>query len=140
MSSPLPDGELTSRFGDRRDPRDGRTSHHDGVDLAAARGTAVLAPASGSVKLVSLAYGTDGHDGKTVILDHGDGIETLYAHLDAILVKEGDEVTAGQTIGRVGSSGWVTGPHLHFEVLRDGQPIDPASVVLDLTTPPKPEK
>lgn len=132
MVNPLPGGRLTSGFGARHNPQNGRRSQHRGVDLAAPRGTAVVAPAAGRVKVASERYGADGQHGKTVILDHGDGSETLYSHLDAILVESGEVVAAGQAIGRVGSTGWVTGPHLHFEVLEHGTPVDLASLVLDL--------
>jgi murein DD-endopeptidase MepM/ murein hydrolase activator NlpD len=129
MASPVPEAELTSGFGARRDPKDGRGRPHRGVDLAAPRGTPVLAPAAGRVAMAAESWGEDGRYGRTVLVDHGEGYQTVYTHLDAILVAEGDQVEAGSTLGRVGTSGWVTGPHLHFEVLRDGEPVDPASVI-----------
>ncbi len=136
LANPLPDGKLTSGFGARRDPKDGRRTHHDGVDISAPLGTAVLAPAAGRVKVATDHYGSDDRHGKTVVIDHGDGLETLYAHLDTILVERGQAVAAGDRIGTVGSTGWVTGPHLHLEVLEDGKPVDPASLVLGIERPP----
>jgi murein DD-endopeptidase MepM/ murein hydrolase activator NlpD len=78
------------------------------------------------VAVVAERYGEDGRLGRTVVLDHGGGLETLYAHLGSIAVAAGDALEAGDVIGAVGSSGWVTGPHLHLEVRLDGRPIDPA--------------
>jgi murein DD-endopeptidase MepM/ murein hydrolase activator NlpD len=135
LDNPLPAAHLSSGFGARRDPRDGTASRHAGVDLVAPRGTAVHAPAAGRVRLVADDYGEDGRYGRTVVIDHGGGLETQYSHLDAALVRPGQEVAVGEVIGRVGASGWVTGPHLHLEVHRDGEPVDPASYIPELETP-----
>jgi len=110
-------GRVTSRFG----PRWGRM--HNGMDFAAPTGTPVYAAASGTVTYADWA----GTYGRLVIIDHGNGLETRYAHLSQILVKEGDQVQRGQRIALVGSTGNSTGPHLHFEVRVDGEPQDPAS-------------
>ena len=105
------------------------TGHmHTGIDLAAARGTPVRAALEGTAHVVVSATGYGLH----VILDHGDGLTTLYAHLDSVAVVDGDVVAAGDVIGAVGSSGNSTGPHLHFEVRRDGIAEDPT---LDVALP-----
>lgn len=101
---------------------------HSGIDLAAARGTPVMATLPGSVAVIVSATGYGLH----VVIDHGGGLSSLYGHLDTALVMTGDFVTAGQVIGTVGSSGNATGPHLHFEIRRDGIAEDPR---LDLTLP-----
>lgn len=129
LANPLPDAEVTSGFGDRRDPRDGRRRPHEGVDLSAPAGTVVHAPAAGRVTVAAERYGDDGRLGRTVVIDHGGGLETLYAHLGSMAVAAGERVEAGEEIGRVGSSGWVTGPHLHLEVRQDGRPVDPAGPI-----------
>jgi murein DD-endopeptidase MepM/ murein hydrolase activator NlpD len=114
-------GNVTSRFGFRRHPVFRLRQFHQGLDIAAARGTPVLAASAGRV----LFAGWYGGYGKLVVLDHGQGISTLYGHLSAILVKPGQAIAQGQPIGRVGSTGYSTGPHLHYEVRQNGRPIDP---------------
>jgi murein DD-endopeptidase MepM/ murein hydrolase activator NlpD len=119
---PLPTGaHLTSHFGWRADPLDGQARFHSGVDLAAAYGTAVPSAAAGRVVFAGeqAGYGT------TVVVEHGPGLETRYAHLSASVVRVGDSVAVGQTLGRVGRTGRSTGPHLHFEVVHDGRRVDP---------------
>lgn len=101
---------------------------HSGIDLAAARGTPVMATLPGVVTVILSATGYGLH----VIIDHGDGLSSLYGHLDTVLVESGDYVAGGQVIGTVGSTGNATGPHLHFEIRRDGIPEDP---LLDLALP-----
>jgi len=101
---------------------------HAGVDLAAARDTPVRAVLAGVARVVHSAYGYGLH----VLLDHGGGLVTLYAHLASTAVNTGDAVGAGEVIGTVGSTGNSTGPHLHFEVRRDGVPEDPQ---LDVALP-----
>ena len=126
LANPVPEGRVSSGFGGRRDPKDGRSRPHEGLDLAAPAGAAVRASAAALVTVAAERYGEDGRLGRTVVLDHSAGLETLYAHLGSIAVAEGDRVEAGEVIGAVGSSGWVTGPHLHLEVRLDGRPADPA--------------
>ena len=109
-------GSLNSRFG----PRWG--SFHSGIDIGAAAGTSVGAAASGKVVLAT--YSNYGY-GNYVIVRHGDGSETLYAHLSRIYVSLGQQVGQGETIGTVGCTGWCTGPHLHFEVRIGGVAVDP---------------
>ena len=114
-------GPVTSRFGFRRHPIFRLRQFHQGVDIAAPRGSRVLAAFDGKV----LFAGWYGGYGKLVILDHGGGTSTLYGHLSAILVKPGQVVARGQLIGNVGSTGYTTGPHLHYEVRQNGRPIEP---------------
>ena len=120
---PLPAeaGELTSGFGQRIHPVTQQQQHHRGLDLKAPRGTSILASAAGTVKEAKY----DGGYGNCVILDHGNGVLTRYAHMSEILVETGSKVAAGALIGRVGSTGRSAKPHLHFEILKDGKPIDP---------------
>jgi murein DD-endopeptidase MepM/ murein hydrolase activator NlpD len=115
------DGRVSSRFGPRADPFTGEHRHHAGVDFAAPEGSEIRAARSGRVVFA----GARGGYGNAVELDHGDGVTTLYAHASDLLVREGDRVAAGEPIGRVGSTGRATGPHLHFEVRNDRQPQDP---------------
>jgi murein DD-endopeptidase MepM/ murein hydrolase activator NlpD len=114
-------GVFTSGFGIRRHPLFGIRHLHRGTDIAAPYGAAVLAAAPGRV----IYAGWFGGYGKIVVLDHGGGVSTLYGHLSAILVRPDDVVTRGQIIGRVGSTGFSTGPHVHFEIRIDGVPVDP---------------
>jgi murein DD-endopeptidase MepM/ murein hydrolase activator NlpD len=95
---------------------------HSGVDLAAPAGIAVLAPANGVARV-----GVGGPCGIHVLLQHGGGLETLYCHLSAATVGDGQAVEAGQQIGSIGATGFATGPHLHFEVHRNGRAVDPAA-------------
>ena len=118
---PLTNG-VTSTFGWRADPLTGESRFHRGVDLRAAYGTEVPAAAGGTV----VYAGERGTYGTFVAVRDGQGVETRYAHLSAALVKEGDEIAAGTPIGRVGSSGRSAAPHLHFEVLVNGERVDPA--------------
>ncbi|MDR7418542.1 MAG: peptidoglycan DD-metalloendopeptidase family protein [Armatimonadota bacterium] len=114
-------GPFTSRFGLRTHPLFGRRHFHTGVDIAAPRGTPVRVAMDGIV----LFAGWYGGYGKLVVVDHGGGISTLYGHLSAILVSAGERVSRSQVIGKVGSTGYSTGPHLHYEVRQNGRPIDP---------------
>lgn len=99
---------------------------HSGIDLAAALGTPVIAALGGSVAVLHSSGGYGLH----VIVDAGDGLTTLYGHLSAVLVISGDTVNTGQVIGLVGSTGNSTGPHLHFEIRRDGVPFDPLTELI----------
>jgi murein DD-endopeptidase MepM/ murein hydrolase activator NlpD len=123
-------GRASSGYGDRFDPIQHKEIKHPGFDLAAPTGTTVDAAASGTVTHA----GPAGTYGNLIIIKHADGVETRYAHLSATSVKEGDTVQAGQPIGAVGTTGYSTGPHLHFEVRKDGKPIDPAPL-LPINTP-----
>lgn len=116
---------VTSAFGWRSDPLTATPRFHGGIDLGAAYGQSVPAAAKGRV----VEVGDRGNYGTTVVIDHGSGVRTRYAHLSAVTVAVGDQVGQSQEIGRIGQSGRATGPHLHFEVTRDGQRIDPAAVM-----------
>lgn len=118
---PVPPGPVLSGYG-WRTGRDGRQEFHAGVDLAARQGEPVRAAATGVVKAVGeepAGYG------RYVILDHGEGWETLYAHNDRILVAAGRQVRRGQAIARAGRTGNATAPHVHLEVRLAGSPVDP---------------
>ena len=112
-------GSVSSRFGERA----GRRTSHKGVDLAGASGSPVVAADNGTV--ITAEYRSD--YGNIIIIDHNNGLTTYYAHLSKISVNVGDVVEKGNTVGLVGSTGISTGPHLHFEVRRNGTPIDPYS-------------
>jgi murein DD-endopeptidase MepM/ murein hydrolase activator NlpD len=115
-------GRPTSGYGLRTDPVHGKSIHHAGFDLASTAGTEVAAAARGTV----VHAGPAGTYGNLVTLRHDNGFETRYAHLSAVDVQVGDQIEAGQGVGKVGSTGHSTGPHLHFEIRQDGRPIDPA--------------
>ena len=118
---PIDGAELVSSFGNRDDPLTGRRAFHGGLDFAAESGTAIQAAAGGKVTVA----GFKADFGWVVEVEHGNGLSTRYAHASLLFVKVGDLVTPGDRIAAVGSSGRSTGPHLHFEVLRHGQAIDP---------------
>ncbi|WP_395397444.1 M23 family metallopeptidase [Novosphingobium sp. BL-8A] len=122
---PVRGGEQTSGFGMRHHPILGGTRFHDGVDLAAHAGDGVFATAGGRVT----SAGWNGGYGLAVTVDHGHGVETRYAHLSRVNVAAGEEVRAGEILGRVGSTGLSTGPHLHYEMRRFGRPVDPATTL-----------
>jgi len=114
-------GPITSGFGWRIDPFIHRRALHTGIDIAAPMGAPIAAAADGTVIYVGWMTGY----GNVVVLDHGNGVSTVYAHLSASAVHVGQVVHRGEIIAHVGMTGWSTGPHLHFEVRQDGQPIDP---------------
>jgi murein DD-endopeptidase MepM/ murein hydrolase activator NlpD len=114
-------GWISSTFGMRRDPFTGADDFHPGLDISADHGEAIHAPADGVVSGASYA----GNYGNLVTIDHGFGIETRYAHLSRYAVAQGQQVRRGQTIGYVGSTGRSTSPHLHYEVLVNGQLTNP---------------
>ena len=114
-------GTITSQFGYRTDPISGETSYHSGTDIAAPAGSPILAAASGTVTIANALDSWGGGYGYYIRIDHGGGLETLYAHCSAICVTTGQQVRAGQVIGYVGQTGRATGNHLHFEVYQDGQ-------------------
>ncbi|MGO1000249.1 M23/M56 family metallopeptidase [Lysobacter sp. CA196] len=122
FSSPMRKPRISGHFGEVGPPR---TNPHRGLDFAAARGTPVHAPAAGVVVAATERYDDAPNYGTVVVLDHGGGWQSLYAHLDAYEVQLGQQVASGERIGRVGSTGKVTGPHVHVEMLRNGQRVDP---------------
>jgi murein DD-endopeptidase MepM/ murein hydrolase activator NlpD len=119
------EGRITSRFGLRRHPILKRCLAHQGVDIAAPHGTEVHALRKGRVVFSGWQAGY----GNTVIIDHGDGVTSKYAHNSENLVKAGDEVDGSTVIARVGSTGKSTGPHLHLEVIENGERVDPLPVL-----------
>jgi murein DD-endopeptidase MepM/ murein hydrolase activator NlpD len=112
---------VTSHFGWRRDPFTGKAKFHRGIDVRAAYGEDIQTAGAGRV----VFSGNQRGYGTTVIVQHADGVKTRYAHLSAALVSAGDQVQAGQVLGRAGRSGRATGTHLHFEVMADGKHVDP---------------
>jgi murein DD-endopeptidase MepM/ murein hydrolase activator NlpD len=128
---PVAGGEATDSFGGRRDPFGGGSSEfHSGQDISAERGTVVYAAGIATVRFA----GTQSGYGQIVILDHGDGITTRYGHLSKIEVVSGQQLARGEIIGRVGSTGRSTGPHLHYEVRIHEEPVNPRAYL------PAPEK
>jgi murein DD-endopeptidase MepM/ murein hydrolase activator NlpD len=117
-------GRLTSGFGSRFHPILGYVRFHDGVDLAASAGTPIVAAADGRV----VGAGWRGGYGQEVQIAHAGGVQTLYGHMSRIAAYAGELVHKGQVIGYVGSTGLSTGPHLHFEVTKNGRPVNPMSV------------
>ncbi|MBQ1833842.1 MAG: M23 family metallopeptidase [Treponema sp.] len=126
MTLPLEKSVLTSPFGMRISPISGKWLMHKGIDMAAPTGTQIHACKAG--KVVS-AIAMDYTYGNYVILDHGKGMTSLYAHMSKMLVSKGDYVSAGQVIGLVGQTGLATGPHLHFEIKLNGELQDPQKYI-----------
>jgi murein DD-endopeptidase MepM/ murein hydrolase activator NlpD len=116
-------GPITSPFGMRMHPVYGRPILHAGIDIAAATGTTIAAAADGRV----IVAGYEGDCGKMVAIDHHGGLSTIYCHMSQIFVGVGQDVQRGQAIGAVGMTGDATGPHVHFQVMENGHPVDPMS-------------
>lgn len=114
-------GRVSGSFGERIDPFSGEGAFHRGVDIAADVGTRIIAPADGVVRFSEIVNGY----GRTVLIDHGNGISTLYGHMSGYAVTPGELVHRGDTIGYVGQSGRSTGPHLHYEVRIFNTPVNP---------------
>lgn len=121
------DGWVTSPFGKRISPFTGQVDMHTGIDISGKVGTPIIAPAQGVVKFA----GEDGTYGKTVVVTHGMGLTTRYAHMDKISVQEGDKLSRGDLIGELGNTGRSTGPHLHYEVRLNGVSVDPMRYILN---------
>ena len=115
------EGMVTGSFGERIDPFNGEGAFHSGVDIGSSYGHAIIAPADGVVTLTE----TMGGYGKTIMIDHGNGISTRYGHLSGFAVTAGQHIQRGEVIGYVGESGRSTGPHLHYEVRINDTPVNP---------------
>ena len=124
-------GWLSDSFGRRRDPFTGAPDYHSGLDISAVRGDPVLSTANGTV----VAAQRSGAYGKMVVVDHGFGLSTRYAHLDSIRVKPGERVRRGEVVGLAGSTGRATGSHLHYEVLVYGRHLNPLQFLLNRARP-----
>jgi len=114
-------GHVNSEYGPRRSPWTGVREHHGGIDIGSPPGTPVKCPAAGTV----VEAASWGDYGTHVTLDHGNGVRSIYGHLQKLEVKTGQKVERGQVLGLVGSTGRSTGPHLHYEILVQGNPVDP---------------
>lgn len=122
---PITKGWLSSHYGTRKDPFSGRPSLHKGVDFAGKEGAAIIATAAGIVSWANDRFGY----GKLIEINHGKGLKTRYGHNKEILVKVGDLVSKGQVIGKMGSTGRSTGPHVHYEILHNNKQINPIKYV-----------
>ncbi len=119
--SPIENGRYTSYFGYRINPITGEFSFHTGLDIAATKGTAIRAAWNGTVTKV----GEDSQAGKYIFLEHDDGFVTFYCHCSEITAQKGAVIRQGETIAKVGSTGWSTGPHLHFEIRKNNIRMNP---------------
>jgi murein DD-endopeptidase MepM/ murein hydrolase activator NlpD len=122
---PLGAARLTSGFGGRRDPINGRRGFHEGVDFAGPHGSAILTPADGVVTFSGRMRGY----GRVVKIRHDFGFETVYAHLSRARVARGQSVSRGDRIGDMGNTGRSTGTHLHYEIRIDGEPVNPMNFI-----------
>lgn len=122
---PIAKGWLSSYYGVRKDPFNGKATMHKGIDFAGNEDSAIISTASGVVTWASKRYGY----GQLIEINHGDGISTRYGHNKILLVNVGDVVNKGQTIARMGSTGRSTGPHVHYEILKNNRQIDPTKFV-----------
>ncbi|MBW2701504.1 MAG: M23 family metallopeptidase [Deltaproteobacteria bacterium] len=120
-------GWLTSGFGTRLDPYTGKRTMHSGIDIANQQGVSIMAPARGTVTFA----GSSGGFGKVIVVDHGFGMRTRYAHLSEIAVQVGDRVKRGDQIAKLGNTGRSTGPHLHYEVEVNGICENPMNYILE---------
>ena len=120
-------GWVTSYYGPRISPISNRLKMHEGIDIGAESGTPIIAPADGVVAYSGRRLGF----GNFVQLDHGYGVETIYAHAKNLSVNKGDIVTRGDVLADIGSTGYSTGPHVHYEVRVNGTPVDPLFFILD---------
>jgi murein DD-endopeptidase MepM/ murein hydrolase activator NlpD len=125
---PVSSGWISSGFGERNDPFTGKRVHHDGLDFAGIKGSEVLGVASGVV----IWSGSKQGFGKLLEIDHGNGYITRYAHNDELLVKAGDGIKAGQMIAKMGATGRASSPHVHFEVLYQGEAVNPYQFVKNM--------
>ncbi|MEY8356694.1 peptidoglycan DD-metalloendopeptidase family protein [Lachnospiraceae bacterium 54-53] len=123
---PCPSGNrITSGFGDRESPTEGASTNHQGIDISASSGSSIVAAASGTVTISTYSYSA----GNYIMIHHGGGVYTVYMHCSELLVSAGQEVSQGQVIAKVGSTGYSTGPHLHFGVRVNGSYVNPVQYV-----------
>lgn len=118
-------GRITSGFGGRSSPTEGASSNHQGIDIGASSGSSIVAAASGTVVVSTYSYSA----GNYIMINHGGGVYTVYMHCSQLLASEGQQVSQGQTIAKVGSTGYSTGPHLHFGIRAGGRYVNPQSYV-----------
>lgn len=116
---------ITSNFGDRESPTEGASSNHKGLDIGAGTGSDIIAAAGGQVVISTYSYSA----GNYIMIDHGGGVSTVYMHCSQLLVSEGEKVAQGQVIAKVGSTGYSTGPHLHFGIRSGGNYVNPRNYV-----------
>ena len=116
---------ITSNFGGRESPTEGASSNHQGIDIGASTGSNILAAASGVVTIATYSSSA----GNYVMISHGGGVSTVYMHCSSLLVSEGEQVSQGQVIAKVGSTGYSTGPHLHFGIRSGGSYVNPLNYV-----------
>ena len=116
---------ITSNFGDRESPTEGASSNHKGIDIGASTGANIIAAADGEVVISTYSYSA----GNYIMIDHGGGVSTVYMHCSQLLVSKGAKVTQGQVIAKVGSTGYSTGPHLHFGIRSGGTYVNPRKYV-----------
>jgi murein DD-endopeptidase MepM/ murein hydrolase activator NlpD len=120
-------GWISSGFGYRKSPFTGLREFHQGIDIATRRDTPVVAPADGTISFI----GKKGRLGKTMVINHGNGVQTRYGHLNKCLVTRGTKVKRGEEVALVGNTGRSTAPHLHYEVYLNGLPVNPKKYILD---------
>ncbi len=128
--SPILGGRITSRFGYRTDPFTRKIAYHKGIDIPMPEGTTVLATAKGVVRLAKVKYTPNKSYGREIVIDHGYGYKTRYAHLSKLYVRPGQKVDRWTPIGEVGDTGRASGPHLHYEVLYANKKQDPEYYIL----------
>ena len=131
LDNPMPGSRVTAAWGPMMNPFTGKEAHHKGIDIVGGPGARVLAPADGLIKVATADYAGGADHGTVIILDHGSGVETFYSHLGSLAVAGGERVSRGTVLGTQGSTGKVTGPHLHFEVWVNGEPTNPGRFVAD---------
>lgn len=124
---PTTSTRITSKFGYRKDPFTRKTAYHSGIDFGANYGDPVFAAGAGKV----IEVGRNSSEGRYILIEHSNGLRSKYMHLSSTLVKKNDEVMRGETIGKAGSTGRSTGVHLHFEIHKNGKPIDPLPYLSD---------
>jgi len=139
LANPVAGSIVTAPYGPMRDPFTNKERHHAGIDLASPTGTPVRAPAAGVVELATSEWEQNPAAGTVVILDHGHGVKTFYAHLQTTAVVAGQQLQRGEVLGTVGSTGKSTGPHLHLEVWEDGAPVPPSRYVSEWRGGPHPK-